>query len=58
MGKLIVGVLMLLIPVSYIFWLCMSSTWGFWRTLVAFTVTAVWAVVAVRLMYKGSRKLS
>jgi len=49
---------MLLIPVGCIFWLCISSTWGFWRATGIFIATIGWTTVAVALMYEGAKKLS
>jgi len=57
MKWLIIGVLMLLIPAGLVFWLCATSTWGWWRTTGIFTVVIVWSCVAVDLMYKGAKKL-
>ncbi len=57
MKRLIIGVLMLIVPTGYIYYLCITSPWGFWRTSVIFIVTIGWTLDAAHLMSKGAEKL-
>ena len=57
MKSLIVGVLTLLIPVSYVFYLLVGKM-GVWKTMGLFILVIVWTSFAVNLMYKGAKQLS
>jgi len=52
MKSLIVGILMLIIPVGYIFYL-LASKMGVLKTAGVFVVTIVWTSFASDLLYKG-----
>ncbi len=57
MKRAVIGVVMIVVPAGYIFYLCLVSSWGFWRTFGIFAFVIGWCAVASNLIYANVDKV-